>query len=319
MIKKLIDPELLADLELNIDFDMWADLPTTRLGFKAMLEERAAGFIPLDHVPYKDLNIPGYQDDPDVRVRVYHPTNISNPAPALLWLHGGGFVIGSIDPEVPIMQLMADGIGCAIVAVEYRLAPEHPFPAPLHDCYAALNWMIENAAELNIDANRIALSGISAGAGLAAALALMVKEKSDINLVFQLLLCPMLDDRNEEASTHLPLTGIAWDRDSNARGWAAYLGEANPDTLPNYAIPARAKDLSDLPPAYIAVGSVDLFLDENMTYARRLIEAGVSTELHVFPGGTHAFEFKVPSAKISRRAHYLNFDILKNAFSIAGA
>ncbi|NIB44645.1 alpha/beta hydrolase [Pseudomaricurvus alkylphenolicus] len=316
MVKHLIDPELLVEPEAVMDFDLWADLPTSRVLFNKYLEARLADSPLLAHVPFKDHNIPGLEQDPEVRVRVYQPTNISNPAPAMLWIHGGGYVLGTIDLEVPLMQMMADGVGCTIVAVEYRLAPEHPFPAPLNDCYAALQWMTVNTEQLNIDPKRIAVGGVSAGAGLAAALALMVRDRGELELMFQLLFCPMLDDRNDQPSTHFELTGIAWDRDSNRKGWDAYLGDQKPENLPGYAVPSRVEDLSNLPPAYIGIGSLDLFLDENIDYARRLLEAGVAAELHVFPGGTHAFEFKVPGARVSRRAHTIYFDVLKQAFGL---
>jgi len=316
MVKHLIDPELLVEPEANMDFDLWADLPASRALFKQQLKKLMADIPLLEGVPFADHWVAGLDQDPEVRVRVYSPTSIEGQAPALLWLHGGGYVLGSIDSEVPLMQLMAEGVGCVIVAVEYRLAPEHPFPAPLNDCYAALQWMMANTQQLNIDHKRIAVAGVSAGSGLAAALALMVRERGEYELIFQLLFCPMLDDRNDQPSTQFDLTGIAWDRHSNRKGWDAYLGGQKPESLPDYAVPARVEDLSNLPPAYIGVGSLDLFLDENMNYARRLMQAGVATELHIFPGGTHAFEFKVPGARVSRRAHTIYFDVLKQAFGL---
>ncbi|BFM14044.1 alpha/beta hydrolase [Maricurvus nonylphenolicus] len=319
MIKQQIDPELLIAMEERQlpDFDMWEDLNRTRATFKKGLLALTKDIPPMAHIPFEDHQIPGIGNDPDVRVRLYQPNNIAGPMPAMLWIHGGGYVMGTIDVEVPMMQIMADSIGCTIVAVEYRLAPEHPFPAPLNDCYAALAWMFKQAENLNIDPKRIALSGVSAGGGLAAALALMARDKGEYQPCFQLLLCPMIDDRNNEASTLFDLTGIAWDKDSNRRGWDAYLGKNKVDDLPSYALPSRAEDLSGLPPAYIAVGSLDLFLDENITYARRLMANKVAAELHVFPGGTHAFEFRAPGIRLSRRAHYLNFEIVKQAFGIA--
>jgi acetyl esterase/lipase len=316
MVKELIDPELLVEPEVNMDFDLWADLPTTRTLYNQMMRDRIADIPVREDVPFQDQDINGLDGDPRVKVRVYRPSRLQGPAPAILWIHGGGYVLGAIDSETPIMQTMADGVGCTIVSVEYRLAPEHPFPAPLNDCYATLKWMVENSGTLEINPEKIAVVGISAGGGLAAALALMVRERKEYSLVYQLLFCPMLDDRNDQPSTHFELTGIAWDRDSNRKGWDAYLGEGDPESLPCYAVPARAEDLSGLPPAYIGVGSLDLFLDENILYARRLLEAGVPAELHIFPGGTHAFEFKVPGARVSKRAHTIYFDVLKHAFDI---
>lgn len=324
MIKQQIDPELLIAMEeqQQIPFDIWEDLNRTRATFKKGLKAMMKDIPFMENIPFEDHKVPGLEPgDPEVQVRVYQPQdyqpqNIEGPMPAMLWMHGGGYVMGTIEVEVPMMQIMANSIGCTMVAVEYRLAPEHPFPAPLNDCYAALSWLYNNAEQLNIDSQRIALSGVSAGGGLAAALALMARDKGEFSPCFQLLLCPMIDDRNEEASTHFPLDDIAWNRNSNRRGWDAYLGKSNPEDLPGYAIPSRAEDLSGLPPAYVAVGSLDLFLDENISYARRLMAAQVPTELHVFAGGTHAFEFRAPGIRLSRRAHYLNFDIIKQAFGI---
>lgn len=314
MVERLLNPELLDDLQRRFDMDIWDDLPAVRLRFRIKAEKALKNISLLDHIPFEDYMVPGMDQDPDVRVRVYNPENITGPLPAMLWIHGGGFVLGTINEEVQIMQDMADKVGCIIVAVEYRLAPEHPFPAAQNDCYAALKWLFKNVDALRIDPTNVAIGGVSAGAGLAAGLALMIRDRDEFKLVFQLLLCPMLDDRNEQPSTHLPLKGVSWDRENNSKAWDAYLRGMDSREISGYAVPARANDLSRLPPAYIAVGSLDLFLDENILYGRRLMGAQVSTELHVFPGCTHAFEFKVPGAMISKRARFLHYDIIKHAF-----
>lgn len=312
--KRLIDPELLVALEDMLDFDIWDDLARTRAIRRALAEEYGAHLSIMDHVVFSDRQIPDAGDNPDLRARVYRPENSDGPLPALLWIHGGGYVMGSIDVEVPIMQRIVDEVGCVVVAVEYRLAPEHPYPAPLNDCYQALAWVFANAAELDIDKESIAIGGISAGAGLASGLALLARDRGEYPIAYQLLMCPMLDDRNEQPSTHLDLTDVGWTRRSNRKGWQAYLAGQYDARVHNYAVPARVDDLSELPPAYISVGTLDLFLDENMQYARRLMAADVATELHVFPGGIHAFEYRAPGARLSSRAHYLNYEILKHAF-----
>jgi len=315
MVRQFIDPELRSAVEQRPSFDIWADIATTRMLYQQGMLAKAQHVPLLEHVPFTDHLIPSCDDDAQVRVRVYQPEDLDSPRPAMLWIHGGGYVLGSIDIEVPMMQRLASAAGCTIVAVEYRLAPEHPFPTPLNDCYAALSWMFQQASQLQIDPQRIAIAGISAGGGLAAALALMARERGEFKPLFQLLLCPMLDDRNQQPSTHFELQGISWSREDNRSGWEAYLGGQFSESLPSYAVPARAPDLSALPPTYIAVGGLDLFLDEDLAYARRLMEAQVSTELHVFPGAFHGFEFIAPEARVSKRAHHLMSDILRHAFN----
>ncbi len=315
MIKKQIDPDLLVMLDTEVDLNFWENLPEARATRRALSETAGTNLSIMDHIVFEDHLIPEAGNNPNLRIRVYRPETTSGPVPALLWVHGGGYVVGSIDAEVSIMQRLVDEVGCIVVAVEYRLAPEHPYPMPLDDCYQALSWLFANTDKLGINADKVAIAGISAGAGLAAGLALMARDRGDYKIIFQLLLCPMLDDRNEQPSTHMDLTGISWDRLCNQNGWQAYLAGPYQEGLHSYAAPSRVENLSNLPPAYISVGSLDLFLDEDMQYARRLLEAQVAAELHVFPGGIHAFEYFVPSARLSSRAHYLNYEILKHAFA----
>ena len=315
MIKKQIDPDLLVMLDTEVDLNFWENLPEARATRRALSETAGTNLSIMDHIVFEDHLIPEAGNNPNLRIRVYRPKTTSGPVPALLWVHGGGYVVGSIDSEVSIMQRLVDEVGCIVVAVEYRLAPEHPYPMPLDDCYQALSWLFANTDKLGINADKVAIAGISAGAGLAAGLALMARDLGDYKIIFQLLLCPMLDDRNDQPSTHMDLTGISWDRLCNQNGWQAYLAGPYQAGLHHYAVPSRVEDLSNLPPAYISVGSLDLFLDEDIQYARRLLEAQVAAELHVFPGGIHAFEYFVPSARLSSRAHYLNYEILKHAFA----
>jgi acetyl esterase/lipase len=193
--------------------------------------------------------------------------------------------------------------GLAVVSVEYRLAPDHPHPAPVEDCYAGLRWTAEHAGELGLDPARIIVAGASAGGGLAAALALLARDRGGPALAGQLLMCPMLDDRNDTPSCH-QMTGVGvWDRTSNHTSWSALLGEARggPEVSP-YAAPARASDLSGLPPAFIDVGSAETFRDEDVAYAGRIWQAGGRAELHVWPGGFHGFDMLAPRAKLSRDA-----------------
>lgn len=301
-----LDPELVAPLEAwlkatNGGIDLH-DIPAARRMMDELAAAQMAKAPPIEGVSAEDTRVPGPVGGPDVFVRIYQPMDRPARVPALLWIHGGGYVLGSVERDDLLGKHFARVAQCVVVSVEYRLAPEHPFPAPLEDCYAALRWLSAHSAELGVDKSRIAIGGASAGGGLAAGLALLARDRAEVQVAFQLLIYPMIDDRNvAPASAALPDT-LVWTRENNLMGWRAYLGRepGGADVSP-YAAAARATDLRGLPPAYIPVGDLDLFLDENMTYARRLIAAGVPTELHVYPGAVHGFNGFVPQAEISRR------------------
>ncbi|WP_454860100.1 alpha/beta hydrolase [Promicromonospora soli] len=242
----------------------------------------------------------------DVSVHVFRPASLRTPtrppagtgSPALLWIHGGGMVLGDAGQDSAVCRRMADELGIVVVSVEYRLAPEHPFPTPLEDCYTALEWL---ARQPDIDSARIAVGGQSAGAGLAAALTLLAKERGEIRPVLQLLSYPMLDDRTTTRTDVDPRRLRVWSPKSNRFGWGAYLGGTIADgTVPPLAAPARYADLSGLPPAWIGVGTNDLFHDEDVAYARRLQEAGVDCTLHVVPGAYHNFDSLEAKAPVSQ-------------------
>jgi acetyl esterase/lipase len=236
--------------------------------------------------------------DANVSVHVFRPVSVQPRTPALLWIHGGGMVLGDAAQDSGFCRLIADRLNIVVVSVEYRLAPEHPFPAPLEDCYTALQWL---ARQPDIDAARIAIGGQSAGAGLAAALALLAKERGKIRPVLQLLSYPMLDDRTTTRTDIDPRRLRLWSPASNRFGWRSYLGPATADgNVSPLAAPARYDDLSGLPPAWIGVGTNDLFHDEDVTYARRLQQAGVASTLHVVPGAYHNFDAIEAKAAISR-------------------
>lgn len=295
-----MDPELAAAHRLQPLLRSSQDLTTLRAGLGQMAERRRIG--PDVPVEIADRIVTGTADHPELRVRFYRPAQVRGLLPALLWIHGGGYTLGSADMSDSSQADMALAGECLVVSVDYRLAPEHPFPAPLEDCYAALKWLAANAAELGVDASRIAIGGMSAGGGLAAALALLARDRGEVPVLFQLLMCPMLDDRNITPSSHRITMEGFFNRDANLAGWAAYLnGEPGGAEVPAYAAPARAQELKGLPPAYITVGDLDLFLDEDIGYAQRLLQAGVPTELHVYAGAFHGFEMWAPSAAISQR------------------
>jgi acetyl esterase/lipase len=249
-------------------------------------------------------SVPGPEGAPDVSLLICRPSAATTAVPALYFIHGGGMIMGSNRSQGTTEVLDAAAtLGIAVVSVEYRLAPDHPHPAPVEDCYAGLVWTVEHADELGIDPDRVIVSGASAGGGLAAATALLARDRSGPALIGQLLLCPMLDDRNTSYSAR-QMAGLGiWDIGYNRVGWAALLGDAvgGPDVSP-YAAPARATDLSGLPPAFIDVGSAETFRDEDVEYASRIWQAGGSAELHVWPGGFHGFSLLAPQAALSQTA-----------------
>ncbi len=202
--------------------------------------------------------------------------------------------------EDPRLARWADTLDAVIVSVEYRLAPEHPYPAPLDDCYAALTWTVQHAVDLGVDPARIAVAGASAGGGLAAALAQLARDRGEHALAFQLLIYPMIDDRMATPSSSLDT--VVWTTQANVLGWRAYLGhEPGAGEVPAYAAAARAADLTGLPPAWIGVGALDVFRDENIEYAQRLLGAGVPAELHVYPGAPHGFEGMCPGTAVAQQ------------------
>ena len=239
-----------------------------------------------------------------LRVRVYKPKTEQKDFPGLLWIHGGGHILGTPEQDAALCIRFAKEAGCIVVAPDYRLAPEYPYPADIDDCYSALVWMTEN---LPVRKDRVAVAGQSAGGGLTAAVALMARDKKTPAIHFQMPLYPMLDCRNITPSTYQITDHRVWCRDFNLTAWKMYLGE-NVKEVPAYASPALAEDLSTLPPAYIMVGQLDPFRDEAIAYAQRMLQAGVPVELHVVPGATHGFEGIFTDADVSIRAmnEYVN-------------
>lgn len=242
-------------------------------------------------IKIEDVTIPGKSGAPAVRVRLYRPSTAVDPVPALLWIHGGGFVMGDPENDQENSLALVRELGIAVAAVKYRLAPRHPFPAPMDDCYAALRWLFAESKSLGIRQDRIALGGASAGAGLAAGLALLAHDRAEVPVVFQLLIYPMLDDRT---ATRIDLDRSPlrlWDNECNRFGWTSYLDQAPGSVnVSPYAVPARRLDLSNLPPAWLGVGTCDLFHDEDLAYAGRLRQAGVPCEVRVVDGAYHAFD-----------------------------
>lgn len=237
---------------------------------------------------------------PPVQVRVYAPSEAATGRAALLYIHGGGFVIGSIETEQANAVTLAKKLGIVVVSVEYRLAPEDPYPAGLDDCTVALGWLHDRAAELGVDPARIGVYGMSAGGGLAAALALRTRDRGGPAICFQFLGIPELDDRLETTSMRTFVDTPMWNRPNAVLSWQHYLGSLAGGDVPYEAAPGRATDLSGLPPAYVSAMEFDPLRDEAIEYASRLFRAGVPTELHVFPGTFHGSAF-ITEAAVSRR------------------
>ncbi len=243
------------------------------------------------------------------RIRIYRPLNGASGA-GLLWMHGGGFVVGAAVQDDGICSRYARDLGLVVVSVEYHLAPEHPFPAALDDCFAAWRWMQDNG-ELGIDPTRIAIGGMSAGGGLAACLAQRIYDSGTIQPAAQILFYPMLDDRTAANRDLDQIKHPLWNNQNNRGGWSAYLGhDPGHPNEPEYAVASRREDLSGLPPAWIGVGDNDLFFDENRVYAERLNSASVCCDLHLVPMAPHGFQVVVPQAQVSRDFYDQNYKFL---------
>lgn len=298
----LVDPELREALDQR---------PKLRLTNEALQKSRAfilkaADAAPKPNIPDLDvaeIHVESSFGAPTIRVLSYRPSKVEGPLPAVLHVHGGGFVMGAPEMKDVENRILASELNCAIVSVDYRLAPEAPHPAPLQDVYSVLVWLHSNAAKLKLDPARIGIKGESGGGGIAAAVALYARDQTGPPLAFQHLTYPMIDDRTAIRQDLNPFVGeFVWTQDHNFFGWHALLG-ARPggDGVSPYAAAARATDLSGLPPTFIAVGGLDLFLEENMSYADRLSHAGVPVEFHLYPGACHGFQLAA-QARISMRA-----------------
>lgn len=290
-----MDPELAAALPYipQLPFDR---LEETRATFDGLLAELPPA--DLTDVILEERTVPGPEGAPNVRIRVLRPQGGGSHLPGVLDIHGGGFAIGNAELDDGVNAGIVREVGAVVVSVDYRLAPETPYPGPAEDCYAVLRWFAENAAELGVDAGRIAVLGDSAGGGLAATTALLARDRGGPALAMQVLIEPELDDRLE---THSMVTGTdtpVWHRANAIKSWEFYLGGQPAD---GYAAPSRMDDLGGLPPTYLTVNELDPLRDEGLEYARRLLVAGVSTELHCYAGAFHGFVL-VPTAAITQRA-----------------
>lgn len=303
---ELVDPELLAGYTPEMG-DLWRavgpDMAEVRAKRTAQLAE-AMKNLPQFSGTIEEKAIPGLNGAPDVPVRVYQQDDVLFPDAVMVWLHGGGYVLGSSD-DPPVFRFTHL---CQAVSVEYRMAPEHRCPAGVEDACAAIEWVAANAAELGIDPKKIIIGGPSGGGGLAAGAALLNRDRGGPELLYQFLIYPMIDDTHNTPSGHMDLPPYVWTREVSLRAWSMYVEEEGPSY---YAAAARVPDVTGLPPTYIMTGELDLFRDECLNYARRLIEAAIPIDLAVFPGAPHGFELLAPHAGVSKRANTHMVEALK--------
>jgi acetyl esterase/lipase len=320
-----IDPEVRARLDQLLaivgpgGLSGITDISQRRAQQARLKATRTARPLP-ERLEIRDHLVPGATErQPAIHLRSYVPSAACTPAPCVFYVHGGGLVLGSVDEDDTRAAELAVATGYIVTSVDYRLAPECPFPAALDDCYQALRWVVENHRELGIDADRVALYGPSAGGALSAASALVARDNAGPRIALLMLVSPMLDDRTAEPST-VTNTGFgAWSREANIQAWAAYLGTTcGTDLVSPYAAPARAEALTDLPPTYLDVGDLDLFRDEVVTFAGRLMRSQVPVELHVYPGGIHGGEHLAPHAELSERIRSYRLSALRRALGVDG-
>ncbi|MEG3349407.1 alpha/beta hydrolase [Novacetimonas sp. GS1] len=312
-----VAPEFRAALKVLPSFDGLCDqtLPQTREAFIAAI--RTVEVPSYTDVDVETRTVPGPVGAPQVPVVIYTPRERDENIPVLVYIHSGGIVSGTPEVDDARCRNLVNELGIVIVSVDYRLAPEAPYPAAIEDCYAVLKWTHANADKLSVDRARIAIGGDSAGGGLTACLALMARDRAEVPVCFQLLIYPMLDDRTGTTVMSSPELGkYIWTRSANHYAWNAYLGQAPGSAgVSEYAAAFRAADLHGLPPAYIGVGSLDLFLDEDLEYAKRLMAVGVPTEVCVIPGAYHVFDVFIPEAPLSKTFKNSYFSALKRAFA----
>ncbi|MCT2536711.1 alpha/beta hydrolase [Aquibacillus koreensis] len=256
-------------------------------------------------------------DGQQMLIKIYEPIHKDDePLPAVLWNHGGGYVLGHPNSDDRLCESFVDNLKCVVVSPDYRLAPEHPYPAAVEDCYASLKWTKDNYMEFNIDLKRISVAGGSAGGGITAAIALLARDRGGPDICFQMPLYPMIDDRNiTSSSLEIIDYQAVWFKANNIAAWKMYLGEIGNKKIPQYAAPARADNLEGLPPTYTCVGQLDPFRDETINYVARLASAGVDVEFKLYPGCFHAFEHIAPDAEISKQAKNEYINALSKAFT----
>ena len=307
-----IDPDLVGGLSALADMmgdgpGLIEDLPGTREASAARDAQLAAGLQVPDTIVQEVLHAQSSEGH-DIELRVMRPAATDSKMPLFFWIHGGGYVMGTASQGDMFTLNAAEGLGCFAASVDYRLAPETAYPGPLEDCYQGLKYLYDEAHTLGIDREKIIIGGVSAGGGLTAGLALLIRDRGEMEICAQVLIYPMIDDTNIAPPSDDTPDTLVWSRSFNKFGWQSYLGDLfGQKNVPIYAAPARAQDLSGLPPTYMPVGDLDLFLDENILYARKLTQAGVPTHFHIVPGAFHGFNGFVANAPISQAINMETF------------
>lgn len=313
-----IDPELQSVFTEKPIADL-SDIHAARLQYEKLMKLMPAA-PPDPGIERSDVIAPPRGENPAVMLRLFRPLGIDAPMPCVYWTQGGGYVLTSPGMDDAWCEEMAIAHRCVVVSVDWRRAPEHPFPAASEDCYTGLAWIIAASDTLGIDRHRIVISGHSSGGGSSASLALLVRDRAEFTVAHQMLIYPMLDDTNTTPSSYQVTDPQLWNRESNHIGWKFYLGETyGSSEVSPYAAPTRMKDLSGSIPASILTGELDLFRDENILYASRLMAVGVPTELHVYPGAPHGFDRIAPQAAVSRRFYADRDAILRRVFAGTGS
>ncbi|WP_240345032.1 alpha/beta hydrolase [Novosphingobium sp. THN1] len=314
----LLDPELREGARLILSRPLPDPLDHAAIVGMRKAAPPAPDVLPAPAPAVELRLIEGAPGHPPVKVAVIGACRKAALRPAVLHIHGGGFIVGRMEDTIPASQQLAKEFDCVVVEVDYRLSPETRFPGPLEDCCAALTWLHANADVLGVDRTRIAVKGESAGGGLAAMVALAARDRRSVPLCCQILIYPMLDDRTGSTRRVPPFIGtIGWNEAGNVVGWSSLLGQpAGQPTIPAGSVPARAPDLAGLPRTFIGVGSIDLFVDEDIAYAGRLVQAGIPTELLVMPGAFHGFDFVVPESGASQAFTAAWKRTLRAAFAI---
>jgi acetyl esterase/lipase len=278
-------------------------------------------YAPPSRVPQEilveNVFIPTANNQKKIRLRIYKRKSLTASMPVLLWLHGGGYVMGHPEQDDGSCIQYVRELGIIVISVDYRYAPKYPFPVGLGDCYTALQWVVAHAQDLGVDGKRIAIGGASAGGGLAASLIQFTHDRQEIKPIFQLLVYPMLDDRTVLRSKIDNNDHIVWNQRSNRFGWESYLGtRCGAENVPEYSVPARRKELTGLPETWIGVGTLDLFHDEDLAYAQRLKECDVKCEIYTVPGAFHGFDVFDPQLPIVRDFRESQVLALKKCFSL---
>ena len=297
-----IDPELRESfLRFPILGDLTLDPPRARRLSAEAFEGAGGDKRPSPDIARRDLLVTRSDTSAmQVSLRVYEPLERSELLPGILFVHGGGFVCGTPAEFDSFCDHLVEAVDAVVVSVAYRLAPEHPFPAGPEDAYAALKWLFASADRVGVDSSRIAIVGTSAGGGIAAAVALIARDRGEVEPSFLMPLYAALDDRHTTQSSREITDPRTWNRHVSLRAWKAYLGYGGDESVSSYAAPARATDVSRLPPTFMMVGELDLLRDENLEFASRLVRSSVPTEFLLVPGAYHAFEVLAPAAQISR-------------------